>query len=234
MPETSSGATIRIMLIHSQGVVRTGLRMLIESWPGYSVVAEAASRLEAPDLVKERTPDIIILDLDSTTDGSGFEFLSELQSIAGKGHLLALTSVRDSDTRSNAVRCGASGVVNKEKAADELRNAIEKVHKGEIWLDRKLTAGVVSELWKKPGDKPVNEADKFALLTAREQEVARLVSEGLSNEEMGKRLFISQITIRHHLTSIFDKLGVSNRFELLVFLYRHKLVKSPWPTQPPA
>jgi two-component system, NarL family, nitrate/nitrite response regulator NarL len=221
-------AFIQILLIHDQAVVRTGLRMLIESWPGLKVVAEAASREEALAAIPERKPDIILFDLDSSREGTGFEFLTELRSAAGEGRVLVLTSMHEADVRLRAVRHGASGVVLKEKAADELRNAIEKVHKGEIWLDRALTAHVLAELWKSSnGTKPPSEADRFDTLTARERQVATLVSEGISNDEIGRRLFISQTTVRHHLTSIFGKLGVTNRFELLIFLYRHKLVKPP-------
>jgi two-component system nitrate/nitrite response regulator NarL len=228
MSGTTSATPIEILLIHDHAVVRAGLRMLIESWPGLKVVAEAASKSDALAIVSAQKPDIILIDLDSSHEGSGMEFLSELRSIADEGNLIVLTSMRDSDVRLRAVRHGASGVVLKEKAAEELRKAIEKVHQGEIWLDRALTADVLSELWKtNNGKKPPSEADKFATLTPREQEVAKLVSEGISNEEIGSRLFISQTTVRHHLTSIFSKLEVSNRFELLIFLYRHKLVKPP-------
>jgi two-component system nitrate/nitrite response regulator NarL len=119
------------------------------------------------------------------------------------------------------------GLVLKEKAPDELFKAIEKVYAGEVWLDRSLTALVLSKIVRSNGTKKIEpETDKIALLTEREREVVTLVSEGLGNKGIAERLFISPTTVRHHLTSIFRKIEVSNRFELIILLHQQKLARA--------
>jgi DNA-binding NarL/FixJ family response regulator len=120
------------------------------------------------------------------------------------------------------------GIVKKEKAAEVLISAIERVHAGEAWLDPSLMAGVLTEMTRSSrGKKTDPEADKIAALTNREREVIALVGEGIKSKEIAGRLFISETTVRHHLTSIFDKLGVADRVELLIYAYRHGLASPP-------
>jgi DNA-binding NarL/FixJ family response regulator len=123
---------------------------------------------------------------------------------------------------------GAVGIVRKEKAAEVLISAVERVHKGEAWLDPSLMADVLSDMTRSAkGKKPDPEAQKIAALTNREREVIALVGEGIKSKEIAGRLFISETTVRHHLTSIFDKLGVADRIELLIYAYRHGLASPP-------
>ena len=121
---------------------------------------------------------------------------------------------------------GAVGVVLKEKAPEVLIKAIEKVHEGEIWLDRAMVANVFSAASRfrdtRKND-PGGSQDRT--LTEREREVIALVGEGLRNKQIADRLFISEGTVRNHLTTIFSKLEVSDRFELLIYSYRHSLAK---------
>ena len=120
------------------------------------------------------------------------------------------------------------GIVSKGQAADELLKAINKVHAGEVWLNRSLTANLITSIARNDEQtkRMQAEAAELETLTYREREVATLAGEGLKSKEIGARLFISEITVRHHLTSIFSKLDVSNRLGLILFLYRHKLVKA--------
>jgi DNA-binding NarL/FixJ family response regulator len=120
------------------------------------------------------------------------------------------------------------GIVAKDKAADVLINAIKVVRKGEAWLDPATTASMLGEMSRAPKPKPLDpEAEKIATLTNREREVVTLIGEGIRNKEIADRLFISETTVRHHLTSIFDKLDVDDRVELLIYAYKHKLADPP-------
>jgi DNA-binding NarL/FixJ family response regulator len=219
--------SIRVLLIDDHLVIRTALRMLMQSKPGIMMVGEAGSRQEALQLASSERPDIILLDLE--LDGeSGLDFLPELLNLSAESRVIILTGIRDQEAHHRAVSLGAMGVVRKDNAVDVLIGAIERVHAGEAWLDPSLTARVLSEL-ARPGKakKEDPETTKIATLTGREREIVTIVGEGLKNKEIAERLFISEWTVRHHLTSIFDKLGVSDRVELILYAYRHNLAKPP-------
>src|SRR5204863_7278946 len=149
-------------------------------------------------------------------------------SAAATARVLTLTGVRDPELHRRAVRLGVMGVVVKEKAAEVLLQAIEKVHAGEVWLERAMITRVLREMTRR--DEPTQtdpEAAKTATLTAREREVIALIGEGLKNQQIARRLFISETTVRHHLTAIFAKPGVADRLELVIYAYRHGLAKPP-------
>jgi DNA-binding NarL/FixJ family response regulator len=216
---------IRILLIDDHAIVRTGLRLLIDSQPGMVVVGEAANRAEALELADRLQPDIILLDL-MLGEESGLDLLPELRSLAQRSRVLLLTGVHDTEEHLRAVRLGATGLVLKSQASEMLIKAIEKIHAGEVWLDAAIVASVVAEVSGRPADRMIDpEAAKLATLTQREREVIALICEGLSNKSIGERLHISETTVRHHLTSIFDKLGVTNRLELVIYAYRHGLAR---------
>jgi DNA-binding NarL/FixJ family response regulator len=220
-------APIRIVVIDDHVIVRAGLRMLIDNHEGMLVVGEAGTRIVALEIVAHEQPDIILLDLDIGGE-SGLDFLRELLSSATQARVLVLTGVRDPEAHRRAVHLGAMGLVFKDKAAEVLIKAIEKVHAGEVWLDRSLTASVLTEMSHADQTKmPDPEAAKIGSLTTREREIVGLVCEGLKNKQIGDRLFISEATVRNHLTSILSKLGLSDRFELALYSYRQHLAKPP-------
>jgi DNA-binding NarL/FixJ family response regulator len=218
---------IRVLLVDDHAVVRAGLRMLIESQPGLSVVGEAAKRADALAIAAREHPNIILLDLDLGGD-SGLDLLPDLLTTATQSRVILLTGMRDPQAHHRAVLLGAMGVVLKEQAAEVVVKAIEKVHAGEVWLDRSMTARVLAEMSRTRTAKETDpEAIKIASLTEREREVIPLIGEGLKNKQIGDRLCISEATVRHHLTSIFSKLGVSDRLELVIYVYRYGLAKPP-------
>jgi len=220
---------IRVLLVDEHLMVRTGLRMLLESWSGFEVVGEAATGDDAVALSAGRHPDILLVDLESEGAGGGLELLPRLLEATPSARILVLTANRDTDAHQRAARAGALGVVMKNGAIAELRKAIEKVHAGEVWLDRHLTATLLSELQRQPQVAERDpDAERLGSLTEREREVAALVCHGLRNKQIGERLFISETTVRHHLTSVFAKLAIATRFELVMLLYRQKLVEPPF------
>ena len=225
---TSLPQPIRVVLVDDHTVVRTGLRMLIESRPGITVVGEASNGAEALAVVARTQPDIIVLDLDLGGE-SGLDCVSELRAVASTARVLVLTGVRDPELHRQAVRLGSLGLVRKEEAADVLLQAIEKVHAGEVWLEPAMIASVLGEMTGTRTSQPLDpEAAKIASLTEREREVMTLMGQGLRNKQIAERLGISETTVRHHLTSIFAKLEVTDRLELVIYIYRHGLT-SPSP-----
>jgi DNA-binding NarL/FixJ family response regulator len=218
---------IRVLLVDDHELVRAGLRLLIESQPDLILAGEASNRTEALTLASREQPDIILLDVVLESDNS-LDFLPELLAAAQQARVLLLTGVRDAEVHQNAVRLGAMGVVLKSKAAEVLIKAIRKVYAGEVWLDSALTAKLLKELSRPPISQPPDpEAVKIAALTEREREIISLVGEGLKNKQIAARLFISEGTVRNYLTSIFSKLETSNRYDLMLYAYRHNLAKRP-------
>ncbi|MEN3336066.1 MAG: hypothetical protein V7641_5431 [Blastocatellia bacterium] len=214
---------IRILLIDDHRVIRKGLRALLNDYPDFEVVGEAGSRAEAIPLIESTRPNLILLDLDLGNTTS-LDFLSELL-VLGRGlHVLVLTGVRDKELQRQAIQLGAMGIVLKDHAAEVLVEAIQKVNSGEMWLDRSTIVSMLGNPRRANADP---ERVKIGMLTEREREIISLLAEGLRNKQIGERLFISEITVRHHLTSIFNKLAVSDRVELLIYAYRNGIVATP-------
>jgi two-component system nitrate/nitrite response regulator NarL len=217
---------IRILIIDDQLVVREGLRMLIENHPGTRVVAMARSRAEALELIGREKIDIVILDLELGRH-SALSFIPQLREAAKEARILVLTGARDSETHQKAAQLGAMGVVLKEDAADLLLKAIEKVYNGEAWLDRLTLGNLLWQISSQSKDSIDPRAQKISSLTDREREVIALIAEGLKNKQIAERLFISPTTVTHHLSSIYSKLGVSDRLELVIYAFANRLAKMP-------
>ena len=169
-------------------------------------------------------PDVILLDLD-LGGVSMIEFLPELLA-NGLSRVLVLTAAHDTDTLDLAVRRGVRGILHKEVAAEQVVKAIEKIHRGELWFDADTMGRVFGQLMavhRAPQPDPALE--RHASLTARERAILNATVEhsGSANQLLAERLFISEHTLRNHLTSIYRKLGVASRLELYVYAVRHAL-----------
>ena len=215
---------VTIMIIDDHVVIRSGLRMLIEHDQRMQVVAQAGNRIEALERAAGSRPDVIILDL-VLGEEDGLSFLPELCQASPNSRVLVLTGVQSPDAHRRAIRRGAMGIVLKEHAAEQLLKAIMKVYEGEVWIERSMMGSMIQELNKPTQVDP--EVTKIKSLTDREREVIALVGEGLKNKQVGERLFISETTVTHHLSSVFDKLDVSDRLELIIYAFRHGLAKMP-------
>lgn len=226
MPSPSE--PIRVFLIDDHRTILWGLEKLIESGnPGMRVVGSATSYTEAARVIEELNPDIVVLDLDLGHE-SGLDAIPKLLATS-KAKILVLTGLRDESVRHKAVLAGARGVVEKEARADAILSAISKVHEGEIWLDRASTGRLLVEVSRKNSRKetPSPEQQKIAALTLREREIIALtaLNPGATAKTVAEKLHISEHTLRNHLTSIYEKLGVANRLELFAFAHQHKLGK---------
>jgi len=220
-----SETAIRILLVDDHQIFLAGLRLLIEKEPDMIVVGTASNRAEALALMQEH-PDIVLLDLDLGNE-SGIDFLPQLIEPEEPPRVIIVTGVPDPELHLRAVRLGALGVVLKLDPPGFLVKAIRKVHGGEMWLNRPMISTVMTELIHARAKKMDSEALKIAELTVREREVIALVAEGMRNRQIGERLFISEKTVRHYLTSVFDKLGVADRLALMIYAFQHGLAKIP-------
>ena len=221
---TSTAEPIRILIVDDHAIVRAGLRMLIDQNPAMTVVGVAGDRSEALALAASEQPNMILLDI-LLGDEDGLSFLPELREVATNSRVLVLTGLRSTESQRRAIIAGAMGVVLKEHAAEVLIKAINKVHQGEVWLDRSLMGSVLDAITQTPEVDP--ETERIASLTERERQVIALIAEGLKNKQIGERLFISETTVTHHLSSIFSKLEVSDRLELVIYAFSRNLVKVP-------
>lgn len=225
--QTATPSPIKIVIIDDHKIVRGGLRMLIESHQHLSIVGEAGSRAEAIPVVARELPHVVLLDLDLNGE-SGLDLIPEITAASSQSHVLILTGVRDDEVHQQCLRLGAKGLVRKEMAAEVLIKAIEKVGAGEIWFDRSMMSHVLSDVLNRREAKRIDpETAKINSLTEREKQIIPLVCEGLKNKQIAERLFISDTTVRHHLTSIFSKLDISDRLELVIYAYRFGLGKTP-------
>jgi two-component system, NarL family, nitrate/nitrite response regulator NarL len=219
--------SVRVLIVDDHGIMRAGLRMLLESQSGIMVVGEASSCADALALATCTQPDVIVLDLDLGGENA-VESIPTLLRTAPETRILVLTGLRDPEVHRQAIRHGALGLVFKEKAVETLLQAITKVRAGEVWLEPTMIAQVLGDLTRPQLSPQISsEATKIARLTEREREVITLVGEGLRNRHIAERLYISEATVRHHLTAIFAKLDISDRFELAIYAYQHGLAKPP-------
>jgi len=203
-----------------------GLKKLIDGEaPSMSVVASAGNRWGALEAARQVRPDVVLLDL-TLGDENGLDFLPQLREATGGGRVLVLTALRDAETRRAALRRGASGVVCKDAPADVVLKAVRKVHEGEVWCDREVAFDVLRDIIQGGDDRRGDAAAPLvATLTPKEREIIGIIgSQGnTTNKQVALRLHISENTLRNHLSSIYDKLGVGNRLELLKFALSHGL-----------
>lgn len=219
--------TISVLLVEDHRLVREGIRLLLDNHPNLAVVGEAKNAAEALPIVARERPDVLLLDLDLNGE-SGLDMIPEIEALGVATRVLVLTGSRDRTLHRQCVYRGARGLVQKDLAAEVLIRALERVHAGDIWFDRALMSDALSDVLQQRAAKETDpDAERIASLTPREREVVSLVCEGLRNKQIAERLFISNTTVRHHLTSIFSKLGISDRLELVIFAYGHDLTKRP-------
>jgi DNA-binding NarL/FixJ family response regulator len=219
-----STKSISLVIVADHLALRAGLQLLLEKGSTIKVVGMASNLSDAVSTIAAEKPDVIMLDSDLGEE-DGFSLLPSLLGTSGNARIIVLTSKKDPETHRLAVNLGAMGVVQKAADADILMKAIEKVHQGEVWIDRAVMGSVLIDF--RTGRDVNPEAIKISKLTTREKEIIRLVGLGLKNKAIAEQLFISEITVAHHLSSIFSKLEVSNRLDLLIYALGHKLAKMP-------
>lgn len=215
---------IQVLLADSHSIFREGLRSLLESESDIRVVAEAGDGYEALNLAGLLQPDVVLLDLDLPR-AQGNDVLRQL---AGGGksptRVVFLTSVKDKSRLTEAVRLGASGVVFKDESVRILIRCIRKVMQAQYWVGTEAYPDSRLAIESLTGPAVPPSASPQWGLTKREQEMIGSVVAGYTNKEIALKFGISEDTVKHHLSNVFDKLGVYNRLELALFALHHGLV----------
>jgi DNA-binding NarL/FixJ family response regulator len=199
---------VRVLVVDDHPVVRAGLRGMLSVKPGIEIVGEAADGVEAIEQALLLNPDVVVLDLVMPRK-TGIEVLAELKARAPAICIVVLTSYANQDRVRAAVAAGAEGFVLKETRPEELVSAIRHVAAGGVWLDPSLAYGLMRQ---KPKEPAVLEE-----LTPREREVLTLLGQGLPNGDIAARLFITDSTVRVHVSNILAKLQLSNRTQAALF-----------------
>jgi DNA-binding NarL/FixJ family response regulator len=209
----------RILLVDDHEVVRIGLKALLERHPKFDVVAEASTAREAVEKVEAFTPDVVVMDI-RLPGGSGIEACEEIAEKFPDAKVIMLTSYAEDEMLFSAIRAGAAGYVLKQIGGEDLVRAIEAIGRGEALLDSAVTQRIFQEVRKAAKEE---EASAFSALTQQEKHVLLLVSEGKTNREIAKALFLGEGTVRNYVSSILSKLGVSNRAEAAAYAVEHNL-----------
>jgi two-component system nitrate/nitrite response regulator NarL len=214
---------INVLIADDHPIFRSGLRALIETESGVTIAGEAADGEQAVALTRKLKPDVLLLDL-VMPKLSGLDVLRELS--AGPPlptRSVILTAAIAEEQITEALRLGARGVVLKDASTQLLVKSIRCVVAGEFWIGRGNVQGLIQALQMAHSAPPEDPVKRFGL-TARELEVINTIVEGYSNKEIAHRFSISEQTVKHHLSSIFDKVGVSNRLELALFSVHNQLL----------
>jgi DNA-binding NarL/FixJ family response regulator len=217
-------SSIRLLIADDQALVRSGLRMLVDSADDIDIVGEAATGTEAVSLARELVPDVILMDIRMPEmDGVEATRLIGAEPSLADTRVLILTTFDLDEYVFSALRAGASGFVLKDSDPDDLLEAVRVVAGGETLLAPTITGRLVAEFVRQPSaDRPVPR--ELADLTEREREILSAVGRGLSNTEIGAELFISPATVKTHVGRVLQKLGARDRAQLVVFAYESGLV----------
>jgi two-component system, NarL family, response regulator DevR len=207
---------MRIMIVDDHEVVRFGLSNLLTRQPGWQVVAEAGTMVEAIHLADAHEPDVVVMDI-RLSDGSGVEACREIKKAHPQTKVIMLTSFAEDDLLFNAISAGAAGYVLKQVGNTDLLRTIETVARGEALLDPSVTGRVLAKL------RESIRTEAFADLSEQELKVLALIAQGKTNKEIATHLYLGEGTVRNYVSNILGKLGLSNRAEASAYAIRHNL-----------
>ena len=199
-------SAVRVLLVDDHEIVRAGVRVALEDHGGVAVVGEASSVPVAAELIEQRRPDVVIVDIDMR-EGSAIGLCRELSRRRGGTRVLVLTSQDNWNAVVEALQAGVDGYLLKRVSSSALRGAVDRVANGHSVIDPALTRLVVEWMAHPEPQHPQAGAD----LTDQQRAIMGLVAEGLSNKEIGERLYLAEKTVKNHLTRIMARLGVKSR-----------------------
>jgi len=220
-----SPATIDIVIADDHAILREGVRKLLECVPGMRVVAEAADAEETVRVVSQVKPQVLLLDL-LLSKKNGLEALRELSRLGLPTRTIIFTAAIEREQVVEALQLGARGIVMKHSALQVLLDSIRCVISGKHWVDQESVPHLIQAVRGMEPPLRASAAKQDLGLTPREMQIIALIVAGYTNKDLAKELKISQNTSKHHLTNIFNKLGVSNRLELVLYAIDNRLVDS--------
>ena len=219
----SEPCPIRIVIADDHSIFRGGLRKLLEGEPDFQVVGEAGTPAQASATTLECKPDLLLLDV--AMDGSsGVDVLEGRRDLPAPKIILLAEGIERADVL-RALQLGARVVVPKSAPTELLFKAVRSVMKGEYWISRDMVGELVQMLAQAPEARTDPSASQTFALTDREHDIVKVIVAGYSNREIARTFAISEDTVKHHLTNIFDKTGASTRLELALFALHHRLVE---------
>ena len=221
----AGASTIRIGLADDHSIFRGRLRKQLQGEPDFAVIAEVSSPDEAVALCEATPPDLLLLDIEMT-GSTGISVLERLQPLRLATKVLILTAAISRTELVKALQLGARGAVLKDTPSPLLFKSIRRVRAGEFWIGRDMVGDLVQALAAAEKSSPIKaalHAPRAFALTARELEIVSGVAAGYTNRQMAEKFAVAEDTVKHHLTSIFDKTGVSSRLELALFAIHHRL-----------
>ena len=211
---------IGVLLVDDQAMIRAGLRMVLESEPDIAVVAEASNGAEAVAVGKRERPDVVLMDV-RMPEMDGIEATRRLLEVAPDIKVIVVTTFDIDDYVYGALRAGASGFLLKDAPPDDLIDAIRIVAGGDALIAPSITKRLIAEFAERREERPVQGLDE---LTDRETEVLALIARGLSNAEIAEELFVSETTVKTHVSHILTKLDLRDRVQAVVAAYEAGLV----------
>lgn len=215
-------APIRIVIVDDHAILRSGLRMMLNAQPDITVVGEASAGRQGISEAQRLLPDVILMDI-TMPDINGIEATRQIKQAHPDIRVLILTMHENDEYLFQALRAGANGYILKEAADTELINAIHIVQSGRFYLTPSAQTVMVGDYLQRV--RSGEEHDSYSDLTEREREVLKLVAEGLTNNQIADRLFISPKTVDTHRTHVMDKLNLHNRSELVRYAMRRGLLE---------
>jgi DNA-binding NarL/FixJ family response regulator len=216
---------IRIAVVDDQELVRAGFRMVLEAQPDMTVVGEAGDGLQAIDLVRRFTCDVMVMDA-RMPRLDGVEATRRIRALGDRPRILMLTTFDLDEYAFTALKAGASGFLLKDVPPAELLFAIRAVHSGDAVVAPSTTRRLIDQFAHMLPDAASAPPAELAGLTEREREVLVLLAHGLSNTEIGGRLFVSEATVKTHVGRILAKLGLRDRVQAVVYAYENGMVKA--------
>jgi DNA-binding NarL/FixJ family response regulator len=211
-------APIRVLLVDDHAVVRMGLRAFFDLLPDIEVVGEAADGSEGVAMCRRLAPDVVLMDL-LMPNMDGVTAIGRIKAEQPETEIVTMTSFIEEEQVTAALEAGASGYVLKDAEAEEVAQAIRAAHAGEVHLDPQVARLLAQRMRAKKDPEPVEP------LTEREKDVMRLLAQGMSNKEIGARLFITERTARTYVSNILGKLGLASRTQAALWAVEHRLAE---------